>query len=92
MGDSALSASELRNKYANAPDSDLSAAQLRARYAIPGNSRDFASRPVAGGDGSVGVSGSIVATLLLITVAVVAYYVYTHPFLQTVSHHDTSEL
>ena len=40
MGDSSMSASELRNRYhqgGSAGDADLSASQLRARYGIASN-------------------------------------------------------
>ncbi len=42
MGDSGMSASELRQRYhrgGSVPDDQLSSAQLRARHAIPSNSR-----------------------------------------------------
>jgi hypothetical protein len=42
MGDSDLSASELRYRYhkgGSVPDDELTSAQLRARHAIPSNSK-----------------------------------------------------
>ena len=48
MGDSSMSASELRNRYhqgGSAGDADLSASQLRARYGIASNRAGMGRRP-----------------------------------------------
>jgi len=48
MGDSSMSASELRNRYhqgGSAGDADLSASQLRARYGIASNRAGARRRP-----------------------------------------------
>ena len=48
MGDSSMSASELRNRYhqgGSAGDADLSASQLRARYGIASNRAGMCRRP-----------------------------------------------
>jgi hypothetical protein len=48
MGDSSMSASELRNRYhqgGSAGDADLSASQLRARYGIASNRAGGCRRP-----------------------------------------------
>ena len=48
MGDSSMSASELRNRYhqgGSAGDADLSASQLRARYGIASNRSGMCRRP-----------------------------------------------
>jgi hypothetical protein len=48
MGDSSMSASELRNRYhqgGSAGDADLSASQLRARYGIASNRAGMRQRP-----------------------------------------------
>ena len=48
MGDSSMSASELRNRYhqgGSAGDADLSASQLRARYGIASNRAGTCRRP-----------------------------------------------
>ena len=48
MGDSSMSASELRNRYhqgGSAGDADLSASQLRARYGIASNKAGMCRRP-----------------------------------------------
>ena len=67
MGDSDLSASELRKRYlagGTLSDDQLTAAQLRARAGIASNSRDFSTRG--------NTSGSSLQGLLILTVAVAA--------------------
>ncbi len=68
MGDSTLSASELRNRYhkgGTIADSELSAAALRARYAIPSNDKDFSTRH-SGSDGNSMVIAVVLAVLAFV--------------------------
>lgn len=75
MGDSDLSASELRRRYhrgGTVKDDELSSAQLRAKYAIPGNRKDFstAEEEAQGKNGNAGLLiFAAVAVLVLLAVA-----------------------
>ena len=65
MGDSSLSASELRKRYlqgGSIPDSELPASQLRARYALPSNKPDFSTK-------SNGEGGNL--TMIIVVVLVI---------------------
>lgn len=65
MGDSQLSASELRRRYGpggSVKDSDLSASQLRARHAIPSNSASASLSAAPGVGCVVGVSAVLLMT------------------------------
>ena len=67
MGDSELSSSELRKRYARGgsmKDDELTAAQLRARHGIPANRDDFAYNGEKSGGSSAVVL--IVAVVLII--------------------------
>ena len=69
MGDSDLSASELRRRYhkgGSLADSELSAKQIRARHAVPSNTADFSTRHGGAGGGSMPMR--LVGVLLLIAV------------------------
>ena len=73
MGDSNLSASELRKRYhqgGSIADSELSAAALRARYAIPSNDKDFSTRH-SGSDGS---SMAIIVVLAVLAFVGILFY------------------
>jgi hypothetical protein len=74
MGDSNLSASELRQRYhkgGSLPDSELSAKQIRARHAVPSNSQDFSTKHGQKSGGSATMIVGVVAA-----VAVVGAIVY----------------
>lgn len=65
MGDSSLSASELRSRYAKGgslTDDNLSASQLRARYNVQSNTKDFSSKEDSGV--SLGPAIAIVVVVL----------------------------
>ena len=66
MGDSSLSATELRKRYlpgGSLSDDQLTAPQLRARAGIPSNARNFSTK-----DNDTG--GSPMQGLLILTIAV----------------------
>ena len=70
MGDSNLSASELRQRYnrgGTASDSELSAAQLRARYGMPSNKN-------IGKGGGDNTAMMVVAGVVVLAVVAVAGY------------------
>lgn len=69
MGDSELSASQLRNRYhkgGTLADSDLSAKQVRARYAVPSNSSDFSTKHASGGGSNMGMLVGLVVAAILV--------------------------
>ena len=78
MGDSSLSASELRQRYhrgGSAKDDELTAKQLRARHAIPSNSAEFSTSTAEGGKG--GPSPAVIGVVLLVLVVLVVGYFVT---------------
>ena len=75
MGDSDLSASELRQRYhkgGSLADSELSAKQVRARHAVPSNAQDFSTRHAMGG--ASGMTGMIVAGVAVVLVIGTIFY------------------
>jgi len=73
-GDSDLSASELRARYAQGgslKDSELSAAQLRARHGIAANRKDFSTAETAGAGNA---SFLLVLAVAVIVIAVGGYF------------------
>ena len=71
MGDSSMSASELRARYGpggSAADSELTASQLRARYGVASNKKSFSTGETSGAGGA----GSMNILLLSAGVAVLA--------------------
>lgn len=77
MGDSELSASELRKRYqrgGTVKDDELTAAQLRARHGVTSNARDFSTSQVSAEGGSSPVSIAIA----LIVVLAIAFLGYTY--------------
>ena len=77
MGDSELSASELRRRYhkgGSLPDSELSAKQVRARHAVPSNASDFSTRHALGS--SSGMTGilAVCAGVALVVLGAIYYF------------------
>ena len=78
MGDSSLSASQLRAKYAeggSAADSELTASQLRARHGIASNKRDFSTGGAGKSETSTG--DIFVLSAGIAVVAVIAYFLFS---------------
>ena len=76
MGDSSLSASELRKRYlagGSLSDDQLTAAQLRARAGITSNARDFSSKDNAGGSP---MQGLLILTIAVGAIAAVVYLIW----------------
>jgi len=68
MGDSELSAGELRKRYqrgGTVKDDELSAAQLRARHGVHSNARDFSTSQVSAQAGTSPVSVAIALIVVL---------------------------
>ena len=75
MGDSDLSASELRQRYhkgGSLPDSELSAKQIRARHAVPSNQSDFSTRHSGTGGGSTPMI--VAAVLAIVAMGALVYF------------------
>jgi hypothetical protein len=82
MGDSDLSASDLRRRYhrgGTAKDDELSSAQLRAKYAIPGNRKDFSTNDEESERRVKGSSTMMVAATVgvLVLLALAAYFIFS---------------
>lgn len=71
MGDSELTASELRKRYqrgGTVKDDELTAAQLRARHGVHSNSRDFSTSQTE--KDAVGLGSPIIAIALIAVIAI----------------------
>jgi hypothetical protein len=71
MGDSELSASELRQRYnrgGTVKDDELTAAQLRARHGIPKNKSDFST-----GSKDDSTNTVVIVVVALLVCGVIAY-------------------
>lgn len=71
MGDSELSATELRQRYnrgGTVKDDELSAAQLRARHGIPKNKDDFST-----GAKDDNTNTMVIVVIALLVCGVIAY-------------------
>ena len=72
MGDSELSASELRKRYGRGgtvKDDELTAAQLRARHGVHSNAREFSTSQkdkIGGGLGPVPIAIALIVMLAVI--------------------------